>query len=540
MVATLSERLSLEMVERIGQAVDRHMFGSSAVLEAAFPKGMTAPNDITPIINEMRTRFWTATTLHTDPNDYVYYGNTLGQSYGLKRLEGNKAEVRVKLDPRKPREYFSFSGINGEQSYVKTESAVFDPRIRPWFTSGQQRERQNHTWTAVYVDFATSDLVVTRARKVLAESGRLSGVVATDVSLIKLNQFITDLKVSKNGLAFLVESSGELLASSHTINVRQLQNGMMQRVTVSDAGEPMIKLAYDRIVPLLKKESAQNTGSLTLTTDEDTLDLAYKHLTDSAGLDWTAIIIVPRSDILAGVTKQVFIVGLIGVLAVLIAIGLGFRILNRVASDVSSLSRAVMDADHSEDTLPATLSRKDEIGMLARSFMDMRKELFTDQLTHVANRAALERHLQNLTGPAPQGETKTPFTILFIDLDNFKPLNDQHGHDNGDLALIEVAQRFKKLLGPDDLLARYGGDEFVAVLKEQNHRTNVEKIKQRFNDALLAPLSSLRGLKPGDNIYLTASIGDSKYPAHGQDIESLLRRADKVMYQYKKVNKNRY
>ena len=540
MVATLSERLSLEMVERIGQAVDRHMFGSSAVLEAAFPKGMTAPKDITPIIDQMRTRFWTATTLHTDPNDYVYYGNTLGQSYGLKRLENNKAEVRIKLDPRKPREYFSFSGINGQQSYVKTEDAVFDPRIRPWFTSGQQREQQNHTWTAVYVDFATSDLVVTRARKVLSDSGQLSGVVATDVSLIKLNQFIADLKVSENGLAFLVESSGELLASSNTINVRQLPSGMMQRITVSDAGEPRIKLAYDHIVPLLKKESSKNTGSLTLSTENETLDLAYKHIIDTAGLDWTAIIIVPRSDILAGVTKQVFMVGLLGVIAVLIAIGLGFRILNRVASDVSSLSRAVMDADHSEDTLPATLSRKDEIGVLARSFMDMRKGLFTDQLTNVANRAALERHLTKLTAPAKQGETKVPFTLLFIDLDNFKPLNDLFGHDNGDLALIEVAQRFKTLLGPDDLLARYGGDEFVAVLREQNHRTHIDKIKQRFNDVLLAPLNTLHDIPPGENVYVTASIGDSKFPAHGQDIESLLRRADKVMYQYKKVNKNRY
>jgi diguanylate cyclase (GGDEF)-like protein len=537
MVSTLSERLSLEMVDRIEQAVDRHMYGSSAVLESAFPLGMPAPDDISDSLDAIRTRFWTATTLHTDPNDYVYYGNQLGQSYGLKRTGRDKAEVRYKLNPEEKRQYFAFRGIDGKQIYLRTEQSVFDPRVRPWYETGASEK--SHIWTAVYVDFSSQELVVTRARKVLNEDQQLTGVVATDVSLIRLNNFISGLRVSANGRALLVERNGELLAASKTPNVRQLPDGQMQRVSISDAGDPMLRAAYENIIPLLK-ESPDKTDakSLTITHDGQTVDLAFKRITDNAGLDWTAIVAVPRSDVLAGVTQQVFTVALLGLVAVLIAILLGFRILHRVATDVSSLSRAVINADHSDNTLPINLRRKDEIGMLARSFMDMRKELFTDNLTGVANRAALERFMENLLKRQENGMATEPFTVLFIDLDQFKPLNDQYGHENGDLALIEIAARLQAQIGPHDLLARYGGDEFVIVIRRNLTKAQIEEEKLRIHDALLAPLTQLNGVPMGENVYLNASIGEAQYPAHGRDIQSLLFRADHIMYQEKKIRRS--
>jgi len=84
-VATVSSHLLLETVGRIAQAVDRHIVGSSAVLETAFPTGVPAPQSIESDFHEIRSRFWVATTLHTDPNNYVYFGNEAGQGLGLFR-----------------------------------------------------------------------------------------------------------------------------------------------------------------------------------------------------------------------------------------------------------------------------------------------------------------------------------------------------------------------------------------------------------------------------------------------------------------------
>ncbi|HAF54012.1 MAG TPA: sensor domain-containing diguanylate cyclase, partial [Thauera sp.] len=84
-VSTVSSQLLLEVVGRISQAVDRHIVGSSAVLETAFPEGMPAPKNIEDDFHELRNRFWIATAIHTDPNNYVYYGNEAGQGLGLFR-----------------------------------------------------------------------------------------------------------------------------------------------------------------------------------------------------------------------------------------------------------------------------------------------------------------------------------------------------------------------------------------------------------------------------------------------------------------------
>ena len=85
-VDAVSSHLLIETVGRVGQAVDRHIMGSGAVLEAAFPDGMPAAPSIDADVQALRTRFWIATSLHTDPNNYVYYGNRLGQGIGLFRL----------------------------------------------------------------------------------------------------------------------------------------------------------------------------------------------------------------------------------------------------------------------------------------------------------------------------------------------------------------------------------------------------------------------------------------------------------------------
>jgi diguanylate cyclase (GGDEF)-like protein len=528
-VSRLSERLSLEMVERIGQAVDHHMYGSSAVLEAAFPVGLAASDDITTELDAMRTRFWTATTLHTDPNDYVYYGNLAGQSYGLKRLNNKEAEIRIKTDPLKPRRYLRLSSINGAATQVSTESGIFDPRTRPWFSSREQSTNR-HIWTSVYVDFSTQDLVVTRARQVLSPAGSFAGVVATDVSLLKLNRFISDLEVSEHGLAFLVESNGDLLAASNVPNVQKTSDGQMTRMDVNDSGNAMIKSTYQVLIPeIAKKENRSSVGTLTFTDKfGEKINVAYKHITDNAGLDWIAVIAVPNSDILTGVTQQVYMVLILGIVAVVLAMLLGLMILMRFTRDITSMAHAVMERGEPELS-NITLQRTDEIGVLARSLMEMRRDLLTDSLTNIANRAALELFVSKLLKSDDQCPAPS-FALLFIDLDNFKQLNDQHGHDKGDEALIEVAQRFGMLMRPHDLLARIGGDEFVVVLTDNISLPSAEIIKDRFETSLTQPLDCLL---PSNTLQLNASVGVAIYPEDGRDLKSLIKAADMKMYKAK-------
>ena len=113
---TIASHPLRETVARIRQAVDRHVVGSAAVLEAAFPNGMAAPDSIDTELLALRTRFWIATSLHIDPSSYVYYGIQRGQFFDLWRFNLEDAELRVTFQADRPRQRSRFSGINGMPS----------------------------------------------------------------------------------------------------------------------------------------------------------------------------------------------------------------------------------------------------------------------------------------------------------------------------------------------------------------------------------------------------------------------------------------
>ena len=336
-VDAVSSHLLIETVGRIGQAVDRHIMGSGAVLEAAFPDGMPAAPSIDADVQALRTRFWIATSLHTDPNNYVYYGNRLGQGIGLFRLSGTDGELRIKLKAQDMRSFYRFKGISGELNFQALEAKFFDPRVRPWYRAGETRRDQ--TWTSVYIDFGTSDLVATRARRVLGSNGEFQGVVATDVSLRALNHFVANLRVSTNGLAFIVEPNGDLIASSASPNVRDMADGSKVRVSAADSGSPLVKAIYAQVQARLAAQGSMS-GAQTLSfqdADGRLIHVGFDRLRDDSGLEWITVVALPRSDFMTGVTENLIRSALLGALAAMIAIALGLRILSWVSGDLKRL-----------------------------------------------------------------------------------------------------------------------------------------------------------------------------------------------------------
>ncbi|MCL6543638.1 MAG: EAL domain-containing protein [Bryobacteraceae bacterium] len=147
-----------------------------------------------------------------------------------------------------------------------------------------------------------------------------------------------------------------------------------------------------------------------------------------------------------------------------------------------------------------------------------------DALTGLPNRHAFEERTNH--GLAYARRYGRPMAILFIDLDGFKTVNDSLGHAAGDAVLREVAQRLRSALRESDIIARWGGDEFVAALLEVGSEHDAARAAQKLMDALKEPLSV-----EGQQICLSASIGISLYPEDGTDLSSLLRKADQEMYE---------
>lgn len=150
-----------------------------------------------------------------------------------------------------------------------------------------------------------------------------------------------------------------------------------------------------------------------------------------------------------------------------------------------------------------------------------------DPLTGLANRAQLEQHLAALLA------REAPFALLFIDLDNFKEVNDRLGHHVGDLLLKEIAARLKAGVRQHDLVARSGGDEFVLILSDIAGVDTCAAVARKLLQLITMPLFA-----EGQQLRISASIGIARYPEDGRDAASLRRHADVAMYRAKHRGKN--
>jgi diguanylate cyclase (GGDEF)-like protein/PAS domain S-box-containing protein len=156
-----------------------------------------------------------------------------------------------------------------------------------------------------------------------------------------------------------------------------------------------------------------------------------------------------------------------------------------------------------------------------------------DSLTGLPNRVLLADRLQQAMAQALR--RKHCMALVFLDLDGFKEVNDQHGHAMGDQLLQSVSQRLKLALRDGDTLARIGGDEFVAVLVDLEHAHDFEPVVQRMLHAAAEPICV------DDTVMrVTASMGVTIYPQDSAQADVLIRHADQAMYASKQAGKNRY
>lgn len=150
-----------------------------------------------------------------------------------------------------------------------------------------------------------------------------------------------------------------------------------------------------------------------------------------------------------------------------------------------------------------------------------------DTLTGLRNRSAFRSSLQE------QLDTGEPIALLFVDLDNFKEVNDSLGHEAGDQVIRAIGQKFRELESDDYIFSRIGGDEFTVIHKKINDKKQLRDFSEQLIDIINLPLEF-----NGHTIQVGASIGIALYPEHGVGISELMKHADTAMYHAKSAGRN--
>lgn len=545
-VEDYSDQLLGDISNRVIQAARQHLAGSRIALNTVAPDAETfVPGStasviaITPqTLAQIEERLWLASGLFPEVSRYVYFGEETGQFVGVNRSERG-TELRLKEFSDKPRIVFRSDGPALRGDVLRQDN--YDPRTRVWYQSAIAKN--GLTWSPIYIDATTKELTFTLAKPLRREDGKARGVVATDIPLKSLHEFFKSLQVSETGIAFAVDANGDLIAASSAEPLVKEIGGNQLRLNAAESGNSLIRAAYGAMRDVTKFNARRNDGTVRTSFDSarGVVDLSASLQSDDAGLNWTMVVAIPRGDHMGNLRRTVLQNLFAGLLAVLVAIALGLWLTHLVTRDVTRLSDATRLLARGEALNAATFDRRDEIGSIAKTMQQLSSGILKDPLTGVFNRATFEKRFEarvsamRAAAATGKGASTIQFALVFIDLDKFKNVNDQYGHAMGDAVLAVTAQRLASQLRKEDLIARFGGDEFIVLLGHAEEGTpSIEATVARLKKIVSETISV-----GGRAINIDASFGVAMYPRDGTTLTALTSAADQLMYSDKNTSSDR-
>lgn len=207
-------------------------------------------------------------------------------------------------------------------------------------------------------------------------------------------------------------------------------------------------------------------------------------------------------------------------------------LINRTGSTIGIEESAAPIRDRAEVVIGGVLIFRD-VSYKRNLMRELAHLAHHDALTGLPNRLNFNESLNQALARAKR--KRGMLSVMFLDLDRFKLINDTMGHNLGDLLLKDIAERIRQILREGDTIARQGGDEFLVLLPEIRDEQEVVSVTERILGVFSQPL-----MLDGNEIYMSTSIGISLYPTDGSDLETLVKQADTAMYYAKEQGRNNY
>ena len=415
--------------------------------------------------------------------------------------------------------------INGD-GWIPPED--YDLTERPWYKKAVKKNKL--IVTESLIDASTGKMIVTIASPVYSDkSGEFLGVVAGDVFIQKINTFFQNNQISKKGFTMLVDSNNSILANSKK-NFNQ-ENNLIK-----------VNQKYNQKLNFIKNKD-KKTKSVVINSKKGLL--SYE---PTQANDWYLVNFTPKSEYNEIFNKLLESTLLSFAFSLIIFIIFLFLQKKYVINPLKTFNNNIrkIDVEKNPDyRIPLDNNRdfsflNKSINNLLNKIEDYVNELEDknkyikylanhDPLTDLPNR----RSFMNKLSKELEGGKKG--AVMLLDLDNFKDINDTLGHTYGDMVLKEIAKNMKKMTDENVFVSRFGGDEFLVLIKNTNDIENINYYIDKVSNIFNTPFTI-----KNNTLYINFSMGISIYPYDSKDINQLVTNADTAMYRAKKTQKKEY
>ncbi|MEM9541496.1 MAG: ATP-binding protein [Cyanobacteria bacterium P01_E01_bin.42] len=321
---------------------------------------------------------------------YVYFGNPQGGMITAEKFRNtNTSKIHLTLDFIK-NEYIVYQVNESDEPIGQTENfGFYDATIRPWYTAALKAGEP--TWSEIYIDFFTQTPISSAAVPVYNAQGDILGVFSTDILLFdEFDKLLGSLKIRQSGEIFITQRTGELLSSSLSEEAEDKQTDSLSMAI--DSSSPLIHTAFTAAQTQVPDfENSQTIQNFTFVLEKQKYFAQVIPFQDERGIDWFIFITVPESDFMAEINAQRQVTVLLGLVALVVATGVGIATARWLTQPLLQLNLAAKDlaAGQLERTVP--IDRTDEVGELASAFNSMAKQLkasFTNLEQRVQARTA--------------------------------------------------------------------------------------------------------------------------------------------------------
>ncbi|MBP0031356.1 cache domain-containing protein [Roseofilum sp. Guam] len=305
----------------------------------------------------------------------LYFGNPQGEFRGATILNSGEVGISMAGQATNSSVIRYATTSDGRKTEVVHQVPNYDPRVRPWYQAALQSNKP--VWTDIYQDFSAQELTITAAQVVKDSQGEVLGVLAVDLFFQGINEFLQDLTIGKTGQVLIIDREGFLIASSNPDLIAEAQRHQDRLNIVGSENELISAIAENLLNQFGSFFRLESTVNSSLKWKRKYVSFQVKNFRDRLGLDWLIVVIIPEEDFMQQVAIQAWITFVLELLILLSSLGIGLGVSRWVLQPIFQFSEAA-DQIKSQSFNPQTLEnlyqRQDEVGELARVFVDMAVE----------------------------------------------------------------------------------------------------------------------------------------------------------------------